>query len=131
MLFLFNDVIFEIGQPADAIRSGELPVSAAEFSKLQTSEVTLLACEAVFADLQFPHTQPEKAAHMSVLLAAKTGANSILIGAPPQGAREPAEMGVRMAEVSMFTISHLYQLQLGGTLQSVHVHQAVWQNLTG
>ncbi|MBL4595366.1 MAG: hypothetical protein JKX99_02180 [Robiginitomaculum sp.] len=129
MLFLFNDVIFEIGQPTEVIQSEAFPITSAAFVKMRLSEIVTLACEAVFADIQLPHNQPEVAKNLSVLLAAKIAANAVLIGVPAEGAKEPADLGLRMAEVSLLTIAHLFQLQQGGTLLPQHVQQAVWQSL--
>jgi hypothetical protein len=129
MLFLFNDVLLDIGQPAEVIMSPEFPMSPAAFSNLKLGEISQLAREEVFKDLQLPRTQPKTAAHLGVLLAGKTGANAALIGPPAEGARRASEFGLRLAEVSLMTLSHLYQLQEGGTLQPYHVQQAVWQAL--
>ncbi len=129
MIFLFNDVLLDIEQPIEVIQSPDFPVSAQTFSRMQVSEIIKLACEEVFQDLQLPRTQPDVARQLAVLLAAKTGANAVLVGAPAEGARAPSDMGIRFAEVSLMTISHLYQLQKGGTLLPQHVQQAVWQSL--
>ncbi len=130
MLFLLNDVILDIEQPNEIIRSDEFPISVAEFAQMSLADITGLAFEEVFKDLNLPRTQPEKAGHLATLLAAKTGANAALIGPPADGARQPSEMAVRFAEISLMTLSYLYQLQTGGTLQTSHVQESVWQALS-
>ncbi|PHR60932.1 MAG: hypothetical protein COA47_06955 [Robiginitomaculum sp.] len=130
MIFLLNDVLLDIKQPNEIIRSDGFPISTAEFAKMSLADITGLAFEEFYKDLNLARTQPEKAGHLAVLLAAKTRANAALIGPPTQGARQPSEMAVRFADVSLLTLSHLYQLQLGGTLQTSQVQEAVWQALS-
>jgi len=129
MLFLFNDVILDIQQPEEVISSSEFPMSFGAFQRIKMLEITELAFEELYLDLNLPRTQPEKAKHLAVLLAAKSGANAVLIGPPAEGARKPSDFGIRLAEVSLMTISHLYQLQEGGTLRPEHVQGTVWQSL--
>lgn len=130
MLFLFNDVIFEIGQPLERIATDDFPVSLAAVEKMHSAEIVLLAKETIFADLQLAHSSPKKAEYLAVLLAAKLDTNAVLIGPPANGASTAAEIGIRLAEVSLVTMSNLWQLQIGNTLSSEHVYQSVWSSLS-
>lgn len=129
MLFLFNDTLLDIPQPAEVLREGKFPVPEAEFARMSVGSIALLAKEQVYKDLQLPKTQPQVASHLSLLLAAKSGANAALVGPPLGGARKPEQMGLRLAEVSLVTISNLYQMQQGGNLTAAHVNEAVWLTL--
>lgn len=129
MLFLFNDVIFELGQPEEAMAAEGFPISKKDFARTSLAQTLNLAREAVFQDLQLPRTQPDKAKVLAVMLAVKTPANAILVGPPAIGAQSPAQIGLRLAEVSLVTLSHLNQLQEGGTLRPHDVQRDVWQEL--
>ncbi|MBL1430282.1 MAG: hypothetical protein COA60_001980 [Robiginitomaculum sp.] len=129
MLFLFNDVVLEIGQPVEVVSSANFPMPIAEFDKMPLAEISLLAKEAIFTDLQLVHSNPTTATHIAVLLAAKSAANAVLIGPPANGARTPAEIGIRLAEISLVVMSNLWQLQVGNTLSYEYVYQAVWSSL--
>ncbi|MBL4616588.1 MAG: hypothetical protein JKY46_02750 [Robiginitomaculum sp.] len=130
MLFLFNDVILEIGQPIDKITADDFPVPVPVFEQMHLAEITFLAKEEIFADLQLPRTNPNKAIHLAVLLAAKSEANAVLIGPPANGASAAAEIGIRLAEVSLVAMSNLWQLQVGDTLTYEHVYNSVWSSLS-
>lgn len=129
MLFLFNDTLLDIPQPVEMLRDGRFPIPEKEFGRMRMGEIALLAKEEVFKDLNLPHTQPDVARNLCILLAAKSGANAALVGPPLGGARKPEQMGLRLAEVSLVTMSNLYQMQESGNLTPNHVNQAVWLTL--
>lgn len=129
MMFLFNDTLLDIPQASDLLREGKFPIPEADFARMSLGSIAMLAREEVYKDLDLPKNQPEVAKHLAILLAAKSGANAVLVGPPLGGARKPEQMGLRLAEVSLVTISNLYQMQEGGSLTPAHVNRAVWLTL--
>ncbi len=130
MLFLFNDVVLELGQPLEALEAEDFPISKQAFAKMSLVQITTLVRQGIFEDLQLPRTQPEKARVLAIMLAVRTGAaNAVLVGPPATGASTPAEIGLRLAEVSLVTLSYLNHLQSGGTLTPQQVYRDVWQAL--
>ena len=129
MLFLFNDRVFEIGQPMEVISSLAFPLSHAEFNALPQNEVLTLVREEVFANPLLVHHNPVRAAQLATLIAAKNQANAVLAGPPKNGAEGPAQIGVLLAEVSLMSISALYAQQQAGTLTTSGVEKAVWAAL--
>lgn len=129
MLFLFNDVVLDIVPPVDAIRSDGFPLSAGAFAQIGLGEITTLVKEAVYQDINLAHTEPNKCQHLAVLVAAKTGANGVLVGPPASGASKPEEIGIRLAEISLVVMSNLWQMQQGGNLTMAHAYEIVWNSL--
>jgi hypothetical protein len=129
MLFLFNDRVFEIGQPLEIIRSVAFPLSQAAFDKLSEQEMLALVREEIFADPLLVHDVPARAMQMATIVAAKTNANAMLAGPRAGGARTAAEIAVMLAEVSLMTLSSLHIRQVGGTLTTEDVETAVWSAL--
>ncbi len=129
MLFLFNDKIFEIGQPEEVIRSDGFPLSEADFSRLGNQEMLSLVRMEIFANPLLVHTLPERSKQLATIIAAKTNANAILAGPPADGAKTAAQIGIMLAEVSLLTMSFLHTQQIIDALTPQEVEQSVWAEL--
>lgn len=129
MLFLFNNRIFEIGLPLDTITGEGFPMSPAAFDALSHADILHLVREEVFADPNIAHNTPAITSHLAILIAAKTHANAILAGPAASGAQTPADIAVKLAEVSLLTMVQLHDQQTAGGLTSAAVEKAVWSSL--
>ncbi len=129
MLFLFNDRIFEIGQPSETIDSGEFPLSPTAFSGLTNQQMLGLVREEVFANPLLVHQMPVIAKQLAIIVAAKTNANAMLAGAPAVGAKTAGQIAVLLAEVSLLTMSSLHRQQIAESLTTAGVEEAVWAEL--
>ncbi len=129
MLFLFNDRVFEIGQPNETINSDGFPLSPSAFASLTQQDILLLVRGEMFADPLLVHDAPERAIQIATIIATKTNANAILAGPPIGGAKAAAQIAVMLAEVSLITLSNLNIRQTGGTLTTAGVEEAVWAAL--
>ena len=130
MLFLFNDVVFDLGDEQElALRSGaEHGFDTAALFKMRTGKVVKLIREAVFEEPQLARTNPDVAAFLAALLAWKTGeANALLAVAAPH-IETPMQVQLRLASVSLVTMSQLRELQDAGKLSSHSVNMSVWQH---
>jgi hypothetical protein len=120
MLFLFNDRVLDIGAP-EAIAP-----------PLRTSPQHALALavqasrEAIFAAGDIAGMHGDLLRKLAAQIAISSDANAILLVCPPR-ARAPAQVGVRLAEVSLTTIAFLHQRQAGrSALDPALVNQTVW-----
>ncbi len=129
MLFLFNDRVFEIGQPNVTIHSQDFPLSPEVFDALRKRDVLNLVREELFADPLLVHNAPVRASQLATIIAAKTNANAMLAGPPAGGAPNPAHIAVLLAEVSILTLASLQIQQQNGTLTTSGVEEAVWSSL--
>ncbi len=129
MLFLFNDRIFDLQRPEEVINSDEFPMSYAQFLKTSRGMILHLVREEIFATPLLVHEIPERARQLSLLVAAKTGVNAMLAGPTAAGARRADEIAIQLAEVSLMTISNLFQLQDGGVLSPQIVEKSVWAEM--
>jgi len=129
MLFLFNDRLFEIGQPNETVRDDYFPLSPGAFARLKQTQMLDLVREEIFANPLLVHGIPLRASQLATIVAAKTNANAMLAGPPAGGARAPQQIAVLLAEVSLVTLSSLYQRQQDGALGPEDVETAVWTAL--
>ncbi len=129
MLFLFNDRLFEIGQPLEIVSSEDFPLPLNAFERLSQAQTLDLVREELFADPLLVHDVPVRASQLATIIAAKTNANAMLAGPPASGARSPRQIAVLLAEVSLLTLSSLYQRQKNGELRPQDVENAVWSAL--
>ena len=129
MIFLFNDRLFEIGQPHEIVRQDTFPLSPDAFDRLSEASMLNLVREEIFADPLLVHDAPSRASQLAIIVAAKTNANAMLAGPPAAGARSPMQIAVLLAEVSLLTLSSLYRRQENGALTPQDVETAVWAAL--
>ena len=130
MLFLFNDVIFDLGDEQETA----LEVGAAhgfaqgDLYKMRVGKAVKMIREAVFDEPQLARTNPEVAAFLAALLAWKTGEANALLAVAPRHIDQPMQVQLRVASVSLVTMSQLRELQADGKLSSHAVNMSVWQH---
>jgi hypothetical protein len=131
MLFLFNDVVIDLGDLKSVLRSSEMPLSTAQIDALTAAQLNTLVREAVFADPNIPHNKPKHIKHLTALFSyVVPGANAILAVRPPD-AKTWHDVGMRFAQVPIETLAYLWRLQSQRRLSAGEVNSAVWTRSTG
>ncbi len=130
MLFLFNDVIFDLGDEQETALEAGLShgFEQAALYRMRVGKVVKMIREAVFEEPHLARTNPEVAAFLAALLAWKTGEANALLAVAPRHIDEPMQVQLRVASVSLVTISQLRELQDAGKLSSHSVNMSVWQH---
>ncbi|MDG1416365.1 MAG: hypothetical protein P8P99_01035 [Maricaulis sp.] len=130
MLFLFNDVVFDLGDLSELLRDGKIPLPPAEIETINPADLVTLVREAVFSDPAVATNKHDQIQHLSALLAYRCpGANAILAVAMP-GAESPDQIGVRFANVSITTMAFLWKQYSAGELTAHEINEEVWANVT-
>ena len=130
MLFLFNDVVINVGDPrATALEAG-LPhgFSEAKLMSMRIGRVIKLVREAMFDEHYLPRTNADVARFLAALVAWKTDEANALLAVTPNGAVSAAEVQVRLASVSLVAMTQLDELQRSGKLSSHVANLSVWRH---
>ena len=130
MLFLFNDVMFDLGDEQEtALRDGAAHgFDQADLYKMRVGTAVKMIREAVFEEPHLARTNPDVAAFLAALLAWKTGEANALLAVAPRHIESPMQVQLRVASVSLVTMSQLRELQEAGKLSSHSVNMSVWQH---
>lgn len=126
MLFLFNDVVFNLGDPERAARSAGSPLSDNDLSKLSLGKAVKLVREAVYADPLLARNTPEKARFLAALIGWKSDEANALLAVRPNVTRGPADVQVRLASVGLVVLTQLKGLQELDMLSARTANDAVW-----
>jgi hypothetical protein len=125
MLFLFNDVLLDLGDARDRLISCGCPVGYTDLMKMTPPQVLSVVRATMFKFPQFPREKPDKALALSALIQIKSGANAMLCVKTPT-ATQPVELPVRLAEVALPVLGQLATLRKEGTLTPAAIDQVVW-----
>lgn len=131
MLFLFNDVLFDLGDVVTLLRDEQLPIPPTEFDKLTPADFVSLIKDGIFNDPALPHNQPDKTQHLCALMAYRMpGANAVL-AVRYDTATAPEDVGVRFAHIPITTMAYLWHTQEKGALTPQEINDEVWARVTG
>jgi hypothetical protein len=125
MLFLFNDVLLDLGDARDRLIASGCPLGYTDLIRMTPPKVMSVVRDTIFKFPQFPRERPDKALALVALVQIKTGANAMLCVRPPQ-ATQPVELPVRLAEVALPVLGQLATLRKEGTLTPAAIDQVVW-----
>lgn len=128
MLFLFNDAVFDIGDPEETALAADQPLAPEALRKLTPGKAVKLLREAIFHSPALARANPDKAAFLAALIAWKSGEANTLLAVCPPGADDPMQVQVRLASVSLITLHQLAELQSMGKLSSHAVNLTVWNH---
>lgn len=131
MLFLFNDAVFDVGDPHETALEPPTwdspePPPEATLMTMRVGKAVKLAREWVFEDRFMARNNPAKARFLSALLAWKTDEANALLAVCPREADSPAKVQIRLASVSLVTLQQLRELQDDGKLSSHVCNLSVW-----
>lgn len=130
MLFLFNDVVFDLGDPRETALEAGLPhgFSEPKLLSMRIGRVIKLVREAMFDEHYLPRTNKDVASFLSAMVAWKTDEANALLAVTPKDARTAADVQVRLASVSLVAMNQLHELQGAGRLSSHVANLSVWRH---
>lgn len=128
MLFLFNDVVFDVGEPRETALSAGAPVGPVELVRLSVAQTVKLVRETVFDEPDIARGRPDRARFLAALIAWKTGEANAALAVRPTAARSPLDVQVRLASVNLVTLAQLRELQAAERLTPAAVNNAVWDH---
>ena len=128
MLFLFNDVVFDLGDIKVALDNISAPLNPSQVNDLTAAQLNQLVREAIYNDPVFPRNRPDRARDLAVLIShVAPGANALLAVAAP-GAEGPKDVGLRYAQITFTTLAYLLRRQDAGPLGADIVNASVWHH---
>lgn len=131
MLFLFNDVVFDMGDVISLLRDGEMPLPPSEFDKLSPADLTLLVKQAVFDDPDVARNRSDHVQHLCALITYRAPGANALLAVRYDGAMSPDDVGLRFANVPITTLAYLWQMQSEDALTANEINSEVWAQVTG
>ncbi|MEQ8405130.1 MAG: hypothetical protein RKE49_08525 [Oceanicaulis sp.] len=128
MLFLFNDAVFDIGDPREtALEAGTGHGFTDEtLLKMRVGKAAKLVREAVFDEPQIARTNPEVASFLAALMAWKTDEANAMLAVASRHIQLASQVQLRLASVSLVTVQQLRELQSAGKLSSHVANISVW-----
>ena len=130
MLFLFNDVVFDLGDPREFAMEAGLShgFTEAALINMRIGRVIKLVREAMYEEHYLPRTNVEVAKFLSSLVAWKTDEANALLAVTPKTAFDASGVQVRLASVSLVAMTQLADLQETGRLSSHVANLSVWRH---
>lgn len=125
MMFIFNDVLLELGDPRDRLINCGCPLNYGALNSMTPPQILGVVRSVLFDNPTFAQDRRDKAAALGALVHIKTGANAILCIRTPD-VHGPGQMPVRLAEASLEVISELSRREKNGALNAAAIDQAVW-----
>ncbi|WP_417486153.1 hypothetical protein [Maricaulis sp.] len=126
MLFLFNDVVFDLGDLKSILQSDQLPLSPAQIESLNAAQLNGLVREAVFANPDIAHTRPDQVQYIMALISVVAPGANALLALRPAEAESAADVGLRYANVTITTLASLWRDQKDGHLTPNQINDQVW-----
>ncbi|AZU04619.1 hypothetical protein X907_2096 [Glycocaulis alkaliphilus] len=126
MLFLFNDVVFSLGDPERAALTAVSPVPEHELRAMTLGKAVRLVREAIYEDPLLARNAPEKARFLAALIGWKSDEANALLAVRPNTARGPEDVQVRVASVGLMVLTQLKGLQEMDMLSARAANDAVW-----
>jgi hypothetical protein len=125
MVFLFNDVVLDVGDPREQLTESGCPIPYEKLGTVSQSQVLGLVRSTVFEQPSFARDNPDKAAALAAIVILKTQANALLCIRTPR-VTVAGEMPVRLAQVSLTVIGDLVRRFRDGSLTPTIIDHAVW-----
>lgn len=131
MLFLFNDVVFDLGDLTTLLRDGSIPLPVSQFETLQPAHLTALLREAVFVDPEIARNKFEQCQHLCALISYRAPGANALLAVRYENAEGPEDVGLRFANVPITTLAYLWKRQNENELTANEINDEVWHRVTG
>lgn len=130
MLFLFNDVVFDLGDPRESIfeMTGAADFSEAVLFNMRVGRAIKLVRECIYEEPLMARSNPDRAMFLAALAAWKTNEANAMLAVAPRDAVSPDQVQVRLASVSLVMMSQLQELQGAGKLSSHVANMSVWSH---
>lgn len=128
MLFLFNDVVFDIGDARETALQADVPLEPAVLKSFNVAKTVKLVRETIFEAPELARERPDRAFFLAAMIGWKTGEANAMLAIRPTAARGPHDVQIRLADVSLVTLAQLHELQTGGRLTARSANDAVWDH---
>jgi hypothetical protein len=125
MMFLFNDVLLDVGDPRDRLITSGCPLGYAALTAMTPPQVLSILRQTMFLYPQYPRERPGKASALAALVQTRMAANAVLCVRPP-AATGPQDLRVRFAELSLPVLGNLANLRKEGALTPAAIDHVVW-----
>ncbi len=126
MLFLLNDTVYDIGDIDDTIANKTRFLTPAAPASIKAKSTVELGRALFFHCPAGSRPQPEALEALCAHLAANAHVNAALF-VRPEDASDPEDVMLRLADVELPILSHLFGLQGGGRrLDPAIVNSSVW-----
>ncbi|MGY6531720.1 hypothetical protein [Glycocaulis sp.] len=126
VLFLFNDVVFNLGDPERAAIETGAPLTAADLRALSPGRCIKLVREAIWMDPDIARNSPHKARFLAALIGWKGDEANAMLALRPNGAKGPEHVQVRIASVGLAVMIQLKGLQDHNMMSARAANDAVW-----
>jgi hypothetical protein len=130
MLFLFNEVVLDLGDLVSVLKDGTIPLPPSQFETLTTAHLTLLLREALYVDPRMATNKPDRTKHLAALIAYRAPGANALLGVRPDKAGSPDDVGLRFANVPLLILTYLWKRQNDGQLEPGVINDEVWSRVT-
>lgn len=130
MLFLFNDVVFDLGDLSTLLQDGTLPLPVSQFETIQPAHLTALIREAVFVDPEIARNKFDQCQHLCALIAFRAPGANALLAVRYENAQGPEDVGLRFANVPITTLAYLWKRQNENALSAHDINDEVWTRVT-
>ncbi len=125
MLFLFNNVVLDIGEPASTLAQSSMPINPPEAKEMTIAGLRTAVQEAVFSNPKLAAMDYERASAVAALVQVRLGANAC-VALMRKGGTGPSDVYLRFTTISEVVMKHLAGLQERGWLTFAAVEVAVW-----
>jgi len=128
MLFFFNDVVFDIGDPGSTVLGSPLAEAfpASALRNLRIGGAVSIVREHVLKEPFITRTNQEAAQFLAALISWKSDTANAMLAVAAPGAASPAQVHVRLADLSLVLMHQLYEQQALGRLNSQLANRSVW-----
>ncbi|PWE17015.1 hypothetical protein DDZ18_09935 [Marinicauda salina] len=126
MLFLFNDVVFDVGDPRETAMRCGAPFSAGQLMSVNVAQAAKMVREAVFADPAIAQSHDEKPRFLAALIAWKTKQANAMLAVRPTASKSALDVNIRLAAASTPVMQRLLALQENGRLTLRAAEDAIW-----
>lgn len=124
MLFLLNDVVFDLDEACPAPSH-----DVRRFENLSFDYVLEMGCELFSEDPLLHHNDPSRARRLAWLIAHKAEGVSAALFAAPQAGCAPELVEPRFCALPEIVLLHLHQRARRGALDAATADKTVWSRL--
>ena len=130
MLFLFNEVVFDLGDLVTILKDGSIPLPPSQFETLTPAHLTALLREAIYVDPLMATNKPDRTQHLAALIAYRAPGANALLAVRADKATGPQDVGLRFANVPLMTLTYLWKRQQNNQLAPNIINDEVWSRVT-
>ncbi len=127
LLFLLNDRVLSITGGRELIDKVGLPTNFA--TRCTLAEAVNALQMAIFEFPELQKTHPDRAAALTWLLNARSGANAAMFMAPHTKIKYPSQIAYKLATTQITILGALNALQQQGRLTNNIINESIWKKV--